>query len=75
MHLCHRADAVDAISPCGAIFLFVFLSVSPPAFPVLLPPSPAILQCPLSNGIKWSTKCGQDVATMMWRVVEDKSNF
>lgn len=42
---------------------------------VLLPPSPAILQCPLSNGIKWSTKCGQDVTTMRWGVVEDKSNF
>lgn len=36
--------------------------------PLLCSPrsSPAILQCPLSNGIKWSTKCAQGVTTMSW---------
>lgn len=47
-------------------FLFVCLSASPAAPPLLSPASPAILQCPLSNGIKWSTKCAQGVTTMRW---------
>lgn len=58
MHLCYRADAVDAVSPCGAIFVCVCVCAflfSPVPFPPLL----AVLPCPLSNGIKWSTKCGQ----------------
>lgn len=37
MHLCHGADAVDAISPCGAIFLLVCIFVSPLALPLPLP--------------------------------------
>lgn len=77
MHLDHRPAAVDAISPCGAGFFccccclcaFLPLLLLPP---LLSPASPAILQCPLSNGIKWSTKCAQGVTTMRWGWVNRK---
>lgn len=39
---------------CSCAFLSPFLLSAVP-----FPPSLAILRCPLSNGIKWSTKCGR----------------
>lgn len=48
MHLCYRADDVDAVSPCGAIFVCVCVCLS--VFPGSLP---SLACCPPMPSLKW----------------------
>lgn len=57
------------------VLVFVVCAPLPPLPPLLSPASPAILQCPLSNGIKWSTKCAQGGTTMRRGLGEHKRHL